>query len=368
VHCNDWQTGLIPVYLKEVYQADPAFAGVGTLLTIHNLAYQGAFPAAEFALTGLERGLFNWRQLESYGRLNFLKAGLAFADRISTVSPTYAQEIQTPAYGCGLDGLLRERRGDLCGIINGIDPKIWHPTVEPMLAMRYDEATVTAGKAVNKADLQRRLGLPERPDVPLFAQIGRLDRQKGWDLLAEVADDVLRGDAQLVVLGEGHPRYHELVSRLVREHPGKVQAVLAFSEPLAHRIHAGSDLFLMPSLYEPCGLGQLYSMVHGTVPIVRATGGLADTVVDATPSNVAEGRATGFTFVEPSATALREAIRRALALWPDRTSWNRLVHAGMQCDWCWNRRGNAAYEQLYRDVHRRASIAADRPETLRAAV
>ena len=357
IHCNDWQTGLIPVYLEERYRDQPGFESTGTLYTIHNLAYQGAFWHWDMPLTGLDWRLFNWRQHEFHGRLNLMKAGLVFADMLSTVSPTYAQEIQTPALGCGLDGLLRDRSDDLRGIVNGIDTAVWNPSRAPMLARPYDATTVSAGKAACKAQLQRRASLPERPDVPLFVQIGRLDPQKGWDLLTAVADDLLRGDVQMIVLGEGQPRYHEVLNRLAAEHSGKLRAFLEFSSPLAHQIEAGADLFLMPSLYEPCGLNQLYSLAHGTVPIVRATGGLADTVVDADPRALAEGTATGFVFQEPTASALRGAIRRALDLWPDRAAWGRLVQAGMRADWSWDRSARE-YDQLYHDVQRRAQTRA----------
>ena len=222
IHCNDWQTGLIPVYLKTVYQRVPELSSAGTLLTIHNLAYLGLFPHWEMALTGLEWHLFNWRQLEFHGKLCFMKAGLVFADMLSTVSPTYAREIQTPRLGSGLEELLRDRRADLRGIVNGIDTEAWSPSNEPMLAARYDAASVSEGKARCKAWLQRKSGLAERPDVPMFAQIGRLDPQKGWDLLAEVADLLLEQDVQLVVLGEGHPKYHALLEDLARRHAGQV--------------------------------------------------------------------------------------------------------------------------------------------------
>jgi starch synthase len=367
LHCNDWQTGLIPVYLEEKYRLVPNLARVATILTIHNLAYQGTFWHWDMPLTGLDWRLFNWRQLEFHGRLNFLKAGLVFADLLSTVSPTYAQEIQTPELGCGLDGLLRSRREDLRGIVNGIDMKIWSPSVEPMLAQRYDVTTVKSGKAACKAQLQRRACLPERPEVPLFAQIGRLDPQKGWDLLAAVADDFLRGDVQLVVLGEGHPRYHELLDRLGDKHAGKLRAFLEFSNPLAHQIEAGADIFLMPSLYEPCGLNQLYSLAHGTVPLVRATGGLADTVVDVTPETLAHGTATGFVFREPTPGALRYAIDRALSLWPEKAAWNRLIQAGMTGDWSWDHSAEA-YVALYEEAIQRVESRTARKPAMGIAV
>lgn len=380
VHCNDWQAGLVPVYLKEAYRRVPELAGAGTLLTIHNMAYHGAFPREAMPLTGLDWRLFHWEGLEFHGQLNFLKAGLVFADLLNTVSPTYAREIRTPEFGCGLDGLLRARSRDLRGIVNGIDPEVWDPGTDPLVegGCHFD-ASDLSGKATAKAFLQRRAGLPERPEVPLFAQIGRLDPQKGWDMLVReegekgweriggVADELLRGDAQLVVLGTGQPQYHDLLGRLAIQHPGKIRAFLEFSDPLAHQIEAGADVFLMPSLYEPCGLNQLYSLAYGTVPLVRKTGGLADTVTDATPEALADGTATGFVFHEgipPEAPphllrgarerALSEAIGRALRLWrEDRAGWLGLMASGMRADWTW---GHSAreYVRLYEDVRRRA--------------
>lgn len=367
LHCNDWQTGLIPAYLGEYAERHPDLAKAGTLLTVHNLAYQGVFPRETIALTDLGRRLAQAGPFGPDEPLNFLKTGLVFADMLNTVSPTYAQEIQTPAHGHGLDEVIRARRHDLRGILNGIDVAMWSPQLEPVLAAQYDAQTVEAGKAACKAQLQRRASLPERSDVPLFAQIGRLDPQKGWDLLAEVADDLLRDDAQLVVLGEGLPRYHERLDRLAAKYPGKVRAFLKFSSTLAHQIEAGADLFLMPSLYEPCGLNQMYSLVHGTVPIVRATGGLADTVRDVTPETLADGTATGFVFEEPTAEAFRAAIGRALALWPDRPAWSRLVRTGMRGDWSWERSARL-YGELYQEVRDRAIVNAERRERIGAGV
>jgi starch synthase len=380
IHCNDWQTGLIPVYLDEVYRPRyPAFSRVGTLLTIHNLVYQGVFWHWDMVLTGLDWRLFNWEQLEFYGKLNFLKAGLVFADLLNTVSPTYAREIQTPQFGCGLDNLLRRRTNDLHGIVNGIDTGSWNPATDEHLVANYDARDPWAGKAACKAYLQRRAGLPERPEVPLFAQIGRLDPQKGWDLLARpdaqkgwdwiggAADALLHEDAQLVVLGTGHARYQDLLGRLVQQHPGKMRVFLEFSDSLAHQIEAGADVFLMPSLYEPCGLNQLYSLMYGTVPLVRRTGGLADTVTDATPETLADGTATGIVFDEGDPAgrndgelqaarerALSEAIRRALALWGDQSSWRKLVEGAMRSVWDWQRSAGT-YVELYEEIRRRRS-------------
>ncbi len=352
IHCNDWQTGLIPIYLDEFYRATPEFAHAGTLLTVHNMAYQGSFWHWDMPLTGLDWQLFNWRQLEFHNRINFLKAGLVFSDVLSTVSPTYAKEIQTPEYGCGFDGLLRARRHDLHGVVNGIDPTVWNPRLDPLIAANFDAQTVSTGKAACKAMIQERAGLPVRPDVPLFAQIGRLDPQKGWDLLMEVADDFLFGDVQLIVLGEGQPRYHGLLEQLAARHPGKLRVFLEFSNVLSHQIEAGADLFLMPSLYEPCGLNQLYSLAYGTIPIIRSTGGLADTVVDATPEALLRGTATGIAFHDANAPSLQAAIGRALDLWTDRAAWSSLVNSAMRADWTWDRVARS-YLGLYDEVRRR---------------
>jgi starch synthase len=251
-----------------------------------------------------------------------------------------------------LDGLLRHRKNDLRGIVNGIDTDVWSPSRGLMLAAPYDAAAVAAGKARCKAWLQQHSGLAQRPDVPLFAQIGRLAPQKGWDLLAKVSDRLLERDVQMVVLGEGHPQYHALIENLARRYPGKFWAYLGFSDELAHQIEAGADLFLMPSQFEPCGLSQLYSLAHGTVPVVRATGGLADTVVDATPETLADGTANGFVFTDSNPEALWLTIDRALALWPDRDTWLSLARNGMRADWSW-RHSAREYEELYREIQRR---------------
>jgi starch synthase len=352
IHCNDWQTGLIPVYCRTLYRNMPELSSTGTLLTIHNLAYLGLFWHWDMALTGLDWHLFNWRQLEFHGRLCFMKGGLVFADMLSTVSPSYAREIQTAKLGSGLEGLLRDRQADLRGIVNGIDMDAWSPLFEPMIPEHYDVTSVVQGKALCKAWLQKKAGLAERPEIPLFAQIGRLDPQKGWDLLAEVADPILASDMQLVVLGVGHPKYHALLEDLARRYPGRFWAHLGFADDLAHQIEAGADLFLMPSLFEPCGLNQLYSLAHGTVPIVRATGGLADTVVDANPRTLADGTANGFRFAEPTAQALWQTIERAMALWPDRDAWLKLMRTGMNADWSWDRSARE-YSRLYEEITRR---------------
>ena len=355
IHCHDWQTGLIPSFIDEFYRGFEEFSNVGTLFTIHNIAYQGSFWSRDMQLTGLPAWQYNPSHLEAYGRLNFLKAGIAKSDLLNTVSPTYAREIQS-GQGEGLDGLLRARSGDLSGIVNGIDTLRWNPRLDPSLITNYDETTLATGKAACKAALQRRASLPERPDVPLFAQIGRLASQKGWDLLAAVAREVLKFDVQLIVLGEGEPRYHEMLDFLGNDFPDKVRAFLMFNDLLAHQIEAGADIFLMPSLYEPCGLNQLYSLAYGTVPIVRATGGLADTVVDVDPRSMVEGRATGFVFREPTPRGLRAAIERAATVWHDRRAWNALAANGMRADWSWDRSARS-YVELYQEILRRRGRA-----------
>ena len=337
LHCHDWHSGLVPVYLNQLYRDDPCFDRAGSLFTVHNLAYQGRFWHWDMLLTGLDWQLFNWRQLEFFGGLNLLKAGLIFADLINTVSSRYAQEIQTAAYGCGLESVLQWRRGDLCGIVNGIDYSIWNPETDPFIARRYNSETFDGGKAACKAQLQRELALPRRGDVPLFGMVSRLDKQKGLDLVEAVAGEFLSLDVQLAVLGRGQPEIHEMFEALAHRFGGKVAVRLGFDEGLAHRIEAGADMFLMPSRYEPCGLNQLISLKYGTVPIVRATGGLADTVVGYTPESFSAARANGFSFQPYQPEALLETIRHALELWSDPPRWRRLVRSGMQQDWSWTR-------------------------------
>lgn len=351
LHCNDWQTGLIPVYLKELYASSPELSGVGTLMTIHNLAYQGVFWHWDLPLTGLDWNLFHWQSLEFHGKLNFLKAGIVHADMLATVSPTYAEEIQTPTFGAGLDGLLRSRAAVLRGIVNGIDTNVWNPKSDPQIHCRFDARTVTDHKPNCKALLQRRAGLPERPEVPLLAQIGRLDAQKGWELIAKAADRILRHDVQLIVLGTGHTRYMDLLGELAARYEGKLRAFFEFSDSLAHQIEAGADLFLMPSLYEPCGLNQLYSLAYGTIPLVRATGGLADTVTNTERHTLKDGTATGFSFRDATPDALAGTVDYALSFWSDRAAWRTIQRNGMQQDWSWNHSA-AEYLRVYEEIER----------------
>jgi starch synthase len=298
-------------------------------------------------LTGLDWKLFNDRQLEFYGHLSFLKAGIVFADLLNTVSPSYAQEIQTPYYGCGLQGVLSERRNELFGIVNGVDYHEWDPVTDKHLSSHYDVESVCVGKRLCKIALQQRCHLTAEPRSPLLGVVARLAEQKGIELILGAAGAVLDRGCQLVVLGEGDPKYHRQLTELRGRYPQRMSVTLAFDESLAHQIEAGSDIFLMPSIYEPSGLNQLYSMRYGTVPVVRATGGLADTVVDCTPDALAAGKATGFSFVARTAEALHESVQRALALYDKQPAdWLRLMQTGMRQDWSWDRSA-AEYERLY---------------------
>jgi starch synthase len=347
LHLNDWQTGLVPVYLRERYRHHPGYGGIRTLFTIHNIGYQGIFWHWDMLLTGLDWSLFNHKQLEFYGKLNFLKAGIVFADTITTVSPTYAREIQTAQYGCGLEGVLAERSGRLFGIVNGVDYREWNPATDPHLAATYSTTSISQGKPLCKAALQRRFGLRLQPRAPLLGIVSRLVEQKGLSLLSRTADAVLRNNAQLVVLGEGDAVYHRLLLDLRARHPDQVGLTLGFDESLAHQIEAGADIFLMPSQYEPSGLNQLYSLRYGTVPVVRSTGGLADTITDCTPETLADGTATGFIFGPFSPAAFLESVRRAVDYYEHRPDcWCQLMTNGMQQDWSWDRSA-AEYERLY---------------------
>jgi starch synthase len=293
--------------------------------------------------------------MEFYGNLSFLKTGIVFADMVSTVSPTYAREILSSPLGCGLEGALQHRRADLAGIINGVDYQEWNPATDRYLgANRYNERNFAAGKAACKADLQRSFGLPQQPGAPLLACVGRLVDQKGFDLIVRVMRQwAAQRDAQWVILGTGEPRYHEALSALAVEFPQKIGVRLEFSDELAHRIEAGADMFLMPSQYEPCGLNQLYSLKYGTVPVVRATGGLVDTVVDANEQAVFSRTATGFAFVDYTTLALAEALDRACRAYANRTVWKQLIETGMRQDWSW-RQSAEKYGELYEQALCRA--------------
>lgn len=345
VHCNDWPCGLAPAFLHfERRMAKKA----ATVMTVHNLAFQGIFPSSTLADLGLPPESFTMDGVEFWGKLSFMKAGLQFAGRITTVSPRYAAEIQVEEFGCGLAGLLRWRTRDLAGILNGIDTRVWNPATDPLLVRRYDYAHIEA-KAANKAALQRRMRLAEDASLPLLGVVSRITQQKGLDLLPEIAGDIARLPAQLVLLGRGDKVLEGRLAQLAARWPGQFAVSIGFDEELAHLIEGGADIFLMPSRFEPCGLNQMYSLRYGTPPVVRATGGLADTVVNCTRAALAEGRANGFMFENATADDLLEAIRRALAAWQDKALWRRLQGNGMKQDFGWTQTA-ARYRALYEEL------------------
>lgn len=343
LHCHDWQAGLVPVYLRSTFAGDPTFAGVRTLFTIHNLGYQGLFPPSALADAAIDPALFGPDGLEFYGRVSYIKGGIAFADALTTVSPTYAQEIQTPEYGFGLDGALLARADVLTGILNGVDYREWSPDVDPYLPARYSVDDLS-GKRVCKAQLLQEFGLPEEAiDQPLIGIVSRFTRQKGTDILAEVAGEIVDAGFYLVALGSGEPEYEEFFRRMAADHPGRIAVRVGYDNGLAHRIEAGADLFVMPSHYEPCGLNQMYSLRYGTVPVVRATGGLNDTIDEE----------VGFKFAGYSGRALLDAVRAAGEAYADSGRWRETIRAGMLRDFSW-RTSAGAYSGLYRRLLARA--------------
>jgi starch synthase len=343
VHAHDWQAALAPVYLNTLYATHPILGDTPSILTIHNLAYQGLFAADWLPRLDLGWEQFTIDRLEYWGRISFLKGGINDAQTVTTVSPRYAQEIQTPELGFGFDGILRERRADLVGILNGIDTEEWDPERDRFLPMAFNAANLAGGKAAAKADVLLRYHLPSLPTRPLIGMISRMVDQKGFDLIAAIASELPLLDAAFVVLGTGEARYQEMWTRLAAAHPDQIGVRLGFDEPLAHLIEAGVDIFLMPSRFEPCGLNQLYSLRYGTVPVVRAVGGLADTVTD-----YAAGRksSTGFVFEPYTPAALMEALTRALALYSNRLKWQALQITGMKQDHSWDRSARE-YVKIY---------------------
>lgn len=339
-HCNDWQSGLTPAYLH--FQSGRKAA---TVMTIHNLAFQGVFPPGSTVQLGLPAESFNINGVEYYGNLSFLKAGLFYADHITTVSPNYAREIQAEPLGFGLQGLLAARRGQLTGIVNGIDLHVWDPATDPYLAKNYNSSDL-GDKAANKRALQQYMGLTVNAGIPLFGTVSRLSHQKGIDVLIQIAPELIKIPAQLVVLGSDQAQLEHLLSMLAQNHPGEIAVRIGYDEALSHLVEAGVDCFLMPSRFEPCGLNQMYSQHYGTPPVVHATGGLADTVVDCTPATLAGGSASGFLFDTMSADSLLHAIQRAADAYHDKKTWQRLQKNGMAKDFSWQASA-AAYRKIY---------------------
>jgi starch synthase len=348
VHCHDWQTGLVPALMSLEAES------TASIYTIHNLSYAGVFSHEEFERLELPQEWWSTHLMEFFGNFSMLKAGVIFADHVTTVSPTYAREIQTPGFGYGFDGVLRAMRHKLSGILNGIDQEVWNPATDSYLPHHYSlKHHYMAGKRRNKEALLRQMGLAPSEqdlDIPLLGFIGRLVEQKGIDLLLDALPTLFdRHDLRLVVLGSGEHHFESALRELAALYPERLLLTLGYSEELAHRIEASADIFVMPSRFEPCGLNQLYSLRYGTPPVVHAVGGLADTVVDATPENLAAGTATGFVFDHPSPEALTEALERALALYRQPPTWRKLVRTAMARDLGWTHSARE-YLDLYRKV------------------
>jgi len=344
LHGHDWHTGLAPAYLAARQLAE---GHVPTVFTVHNLAYRGPFPGTIFPELALPPAFFSIDGVEFFGMVSFIKAGLFYSDRLTTVSPTYAEEIQTPAFGWGLDGLLRSRASVLTGILNGVDTRIWDPRHDAILPRPYGVEDAVPGKQAAKVALQRRLGLEPIENAPLFGAVSRLTPQKGLDLVLAGLSDLVAGSGQLALLGSGDSDLEQAFATAAERYRGRVGVAIGYDESLAHLVIAGSDVILVPSRFEPCGLTQLYALRYGALPLVRRVGGLADTVVDASATNLADGVATGFVFDSDSPAALMSAIRRATALFGEREVWQRMMRRAMTRDFSW-----AAAARQYAAVYR----------------
>ena len=355
IHCHDWQSGLVPVLLATQYANDVALQGLPTVFTIHNMGYQGLFVRDTLQKIGLPESLYRIDAMEFYGRVNFLKGALMFSDYLTTVSPKYAEEIQTAEYGHGLDGVVRDRSDRLTGILNGVDYSAWNPDVDKLIAARYSPKNL-AGKLACKKNLLEVFGLPaEAVSVPLIGIVSRFADQKGFDLIAKVAPELLAEEVAIVALGAGEPKYEKMFHELAKQYPAKLSVKVAYDNAAAHKVEAGADIFLMPSRYEPCGLNQIYSLKYGTVPVVRATGGLDDTIESYDPST---GRGTGFKFEEYDSAALLGAIRQALAIFGNEpATWRRIQTNGMAKNFSWQASGieyARLYEQAWKSRNRKA--------------
>ena len=331
-HCHDWQSALLPVMLRTLYSEDPAFRDVANVFTIHNMGYQGLFPPDILPLLTLPWDLFTMSKMEFFGQVNFLKGALVFSDFVTTVSRRYSQEIQTTEYGFGLEGVLRNRAATVTGILNGVDYEDWSPQNDKFIAARYSPQDLS-GKVNCKKDLLNSFGMPNADlNVPVVGIVSRFAAQKGFDLISQVVDRMAREEMIMVVLGAGDKPYEEMFQRLSKQFPNKIAVKIAYDNAIAHKIEAGADMFLMPSRYEPCGLNQIYSLKYGTVPIVRATGGLDDTIE---PWDVRSGKGTGFKFTEYTGEALLATIKQALLAFRDQSSWQTLMRNGMNKDFSW---------------------------------
>ena len=344
IHSNDWHTGLVGVYLKEDFQKDSFYQGMKSLFTVHNMKYQGIFsPEVVEDVLGLSRSLFDSGRIENNGCVNYLKAGMEYADAVNTVSPSYAEEIQYPYFGEGLDGYVRLCRGKITGILNGMDEKAYDPAEDPRIPYGYTDKDVFIRKPLDKEALQKELGLPVNRRIPVFAMISRLVEAKGLDLLTCIMDEMLQEDVQLVIVGTGDKAYEQDLTALAARYPDKVSVNILFSEDLAHRVYAGADFFLMPSRYEACGLSQMISMKYGTIPVVHATGGLKDSVQDFQKFT---GEGNGLSFAHFNAHELLFTIKRGLSDYEEDTVWEKLVLNAMHSDNSWDRSARA-YKALY---------------------
>ncbi|MGZ3569036.1 MAG: glycogen synthase GlgA [Thermodesulfobacteriota bacterium] len=344
IHHHEWQTGLIPAYLKSLYQNDPLFLRSATVFTIHNIAYQGLFKKEKFRLTGLPKEMYSPEGIEFWERINFMKAGIVYADVINTVSKKYSEEIQTPEYGYGLEGILRKRKESLYGILNGVDYEDWDPSHDPHLIARYNAKDIS-GKKQCKKDLLKEFHLPSSLErIPLFGMISRLADQKGFDLLMEISEELFALDIGFVLLGTGEQKYHDLLTQVAQRYPQKAGIRIAYDDRLAHKIEAGTDFFLMPSKYEPCGLNQIYSLKYGTIPVVRATGGLDDTII---PYNPATKKGNGFKFTRYDAKEFLNTIKTAIGFYDQPEHWRQLLQNAMAADFSWKRSAQS-YLELYR--------------------
>jgi starch synthase len=347
IHCHDWQTGLVPVLVNGPYSDVSTLAGVPSVFTIHNIGYQGIFPEEKLSVTGLPKSdFFHAEGLEFWGKISLLKSGIVYSEAVTTVSPKYAEEIQTPEYGMGMEGVLRQKRGSLHGILNGVDYRLWDPARDSHIPAKYS-AQKMQGKGQCKETLIKEMGLdPSLQERPLLGMISRFGAQKGFDLIVKILEKILALDVGLIVLGSGDTSISESIEKAAKPHPGRVELHVGFNEPLAHRIMAGADVFLIPSRYEPCGLTQMYALRYGTVPVVRATGGLDDTIVQYDPTT---GEGNGFKFGPYKPASFLSAIQKAVDLFQNASAWKRLVASGMRADFSWDRSAQS-YLELYRAV------------------
>jgi starch synthase len=358
-HCHDWQSALIPVLLRTIYGEDPAFRDVGTVFTIHNMGYQGLFAPDTLPLLMLPWDLFTITNMEFFGQVNFLKGALTYSDYVTTVSKKYSQEIQTAEYGFGLEGVLRGRASTVTGILNGVDYEEWSPETDRFVAAKFSPQDL-AGKMKDKQDLLAAFGVKKAdPKLPVIGIVSRFAAQKGFDLIAQVADRLAREEMILVILGSGDKAYEDMFARLSKQFPNKIAVKVAYDNAIAHKIEAGADMFLMPSRYEPCGLNQIYSLKYGTVPIVRATGGLDDTIE---PWDARTGKGTGFKFGDYNGESLLLSVKHALKAFQDQTSWQVLMRNGMGKDFSWSASARE-YGKIYERVKQMRTTAAASEKT-----